>query len=232
MTLREDIIKYSGETLEEGKFKNFLIASLVTAAAVAAAVKGVPAGKAAYDQYKYASAQSTGMKYMKADMEANRQLGNWKRNIIISTNYYTGQKQPILNIDIKMSDYVRDSLSEKYERTDIADMIKDQIIEQLDGYLNEIKRNSSKLEKYLSKDTYIGDTKPLKVQLDFKATEKELEKIDDEKITKYNESAKSEFDWLSRLVGIDIAGDIAGKLGINREYVDTFINGQSAAFKK
>lgn len=232
MTLREDIIRYSGETLEEGKFKNFLIASLVTAAAVAAAIKGVPAGKAAYNQYKYASAQSTGMKYMKADMEANRQFANWKRNITISTDYYTGQKQPILNIDIKMSDYVRDSLSGKHERLDIADAIKDQIIEQLDGYLNEIKKNSSKLEKYFSKDTYIGDTKPLKVQLDFKATESELEKIDDEKITKYNESAKSEFDWLSRVVGMDIAGDIANKLGINREYVDTFINGQSAAFKK
>ena len=142
MTLREEVINLSGETLEEGKFKNFLIASLVTAAAVAAAIKGVPAGKAAYEQYKYASAQSTGMKYMKADMEANRQLANWKRNITISTDYYTGQKQPILNIDIKMPDYVRDSLSGKHERTEIADAIKDQIIEQLNGYLNEIKRIS------------------------------------------------------------------------------------------
>lgn len=231
MTLREDIIKYSGETLEEGKFKNFLIASLVTAAAVAAAIKGVPAGKAVYQQYKYASTQPTSMKYMKADMEANRQLANWKRNIYVYTDYRTGQKQPILNIDISMPEYVRSSISGESDRLDIANQIKKQILEQLDGYLAEIKRNSSKLEKYLNKDTYIGDVKPLRVQLDFKATEKELEKINDEKLSE-KEEAKSEFDWLSRVVGMEITNSIAGKLGINREYVDTFVNGKSAAFKK
>lgn len=57
-----------------------------------------------------------------------------------------------------------------------------------------------------------------------------------EDIIKYSgetlEEGKSEFDWLSRIVGMEITNSIAGKLGINREYVDTFVNGKSAAFKK
>ena len=231
MTLREDIIRYSGETLEEGKFKNFLIASLVTAAAVAAAVKGVPAGKAAYEQYKYASAQPTSMKYMKADMNANRQFANWRGDVTIYTHYAVGQKQPILDIDIEMPRHVRDSLSGKYERTEIAKEIQDQILEQLDGYLDEIKKNSSKLEKYLSKDTYIGDVKPLKVQIDFKASDNEIKKIEDANLSE-KEDARAEFRWLSELVGLKISNEIARKLGVNREHVDIFINGQSAAFKR
>ena len=230
-TLREDIIRYSGETLEEGKFKNFLIASLVTAAAVAAAVKGVPAGKAAYEQYKYASAQPTSMKYMKADMNANRQFANWRGDVTIYTHYAVGQKQPILDIDIKMPRHIRDSLSGKYERTEIAEEIEDQILEQLDGYLDEIKKNSSKLEKYLSKDTYIGDVKPLKVQIDFKASDSEIKEIEDAKLSE-KEDAKAEFKWLSKLVGLKISNEVARKLGVNREHVDIFINGQSAEFKR
>lgn len=230
-TLREDIIRYSGETLEEGKFKNFLIASLVTAAAIAAAVKGVPAGKAAYEQYKYASAQPTSMKYMKADMNANRQFANWRGDVTIYTHYAVGQKQPILDIDIEMPRHVRDSLSGKHERTEIAKEIQDQILEQLDGYLDEIKKNSSKLEKYLSKDTYIGDVKPLKVQIDFKASDSEIKEIEDAKLSE-KEDARAEFEWLSKLVGLKISNEIARKLGVNREHVDIFINGQSAAFKR
>ena len=232
MTLREEIINLSGETLEEGKFGKFLTIAALVAAAAIGAVKGIPAAKGAYNQYKYASAQTVSTKYMKADMAANHNLANWKRNIKIDTNYYTGQKQPILNIDIKMSEYVRTSLSGDSERTEIAEDIQNQILKQLDLYLNEIKANSSKLEKYFSKDTYIDDVKPLKVQLDFKATDEELKQIDNEKITKYNESANAEFDWLSRVVGMSIRNEIANKLGINREYIDTFINGQAAAFKK
>lgn len=230
-TLREDIIRYSGETLEEGKFKNFLIASLVTAAAIAAAVKGVPAGKAAYEQYKYASAQPTSMKYMKADMNANRQFANWRGDVTIYTHYAVGQKQPILDIDIHMPRHIRASISGKSERTEIAKEIQDQILEQLDGYLDEIKKNSSKLEKYLSKDTYIGDVKPLKVQIDFKATDSEIEEIDNAKLSD-KESAKAEFRWLSELVGLKISNEVARKLGVNREHIDIFINGQSAAFKR
>ena len=230
MTLREDIIRYSGETLEEGKFKNFLIASLVAAAAVAAAVKGVPAGKAAYEQYKYASAQPTSMKYMKADMNANRQVANWRGEVTVYTHYAVGQKQPILDIDIHMPRYVN-SVSGKSDRAEIAKEIQDQILEQLDGYLDEIKKNSSKLEKYLSKDTYIGDVKPLKVQIDFKATDKEIEDAENAKASE-KESAKAEFRWLSEIVGLKISNEVARKLGVNREHVDIFINGQSAAFKK
>lgn len=231
MTLREDIIRYSGETLEEGKFKNFLIASLVAAAAVAAAVKGVPAGKAAYEQYKYASNQPASMKYIKADMNANRQVANWRGEVTVYTHYAAGQKQPILDIDIHMPRYVKNSVSGKSDRAEIAKEIQDQILEQLDGYLDEIKKNSSKLEKYLSKDTYIGDVKPLKVQIDFKATDKEIEDAENAKVSE-KESAKAEFRWLSEIVGLKISNEVARKLGVNREHVDIFINGQSAAFKK
>lgn len=232
MTLREEVIKNAG-VLEEGKFKNFLITTLIAAAAVAAAVKGVPAGKAVYNQYKYASEQSVGTKYQKADIAANIDIANWRNGIKVYTNYTVASHQPILNIDIKMADYVKESIDGKKERTDIAKDIQTIIISQLNAYLDSIKRNSSKLEKYLSKGTYIEDTKPLKVQLDFKATEKELAEIDKAaKEAGSKEDAAAEFDWLSRIVGIDISGEIARKLGINREYVDTFINGSSAAFKR
>ena len=231
MTLREEVIKNAG-VLEEGKFKKFLIASLITAAAVFAAVKGVPAGKAAYNQYKYASEQPVSMKYRKADIAANINIANWRNGIKVYTDYTVASHQPILNIDIKMADYVKESVEGKKERTGIAKDIQTIILSQLDAYLDSIKRNSSKLEKYLSKGTYIEDTKPLKVQLDFKATEEELKEIDAEADKKYNEDAEAEFNWLSRIVGMDIASEIARKLGINPEYVDTFINGSSAAFKR
>ena len=224
MTLREEVLKDAG-VLEEGKFKNFLIASLITAAAITAAVKGIPAGKAAYNQYKHASALPATMKYVKADMAANRNSANWRGGVSVYTDYSVGSHQPILNIDVNMRDYVKKSVEKDEDPRNIAKDIQTIILAQLDSYLESIKSDSSKLEKYLSKGTYIGETKPLKIQLDFKLTDRELKEIE-------AEHAKSEFDWLSRTVGLDIAGEIARKLGVNREYVDIFVNGQSTAFKR
>ena len=173
MTLREEVLKNAG-VINEGFIKKTLATLITALAIISAASKGVPMAKSVYNQYQNASSKSVATKYQEADSKANNNISNWKRNVNIYTNYAAASHEPILNIDVKMGDYLESLINDKEDKTNIVKEIESIILSQLDAYVDSIKSNSSKIEKYLSSDTYIGETKPLKVQIDFLVSNSKL----------------------------------------------------------
>ena len=208
MTLREDIIKYSGETLEEGKLGKVLSVAALVAALAFGAIKGVPA----IQQYQKASAMSINQKYHYADMAGDYEdiNGNYKyTHVNFKTWYNDIKKQPTLRINVYMNYYTDIARS----KGDLYTMkaAEAEILDQINVYIKSIKDNSSKIEKFLSKDTYIENTKPLKIELNF---------ITDG----VNENEQEKSEELAADIGKNSYKDVASKFGIDSKDVEVLVD--------
>ena len=208
MTLREDIIKYSGETLEEGKLGKVLSVAALVAALAFGAIKGVPA----IQKYQNASSMSVNQKYHYADMAGGYEdiHGNYKYTHLHFKTWYDHVKgQPTLRISVYMNYYTDLAKS----KGDLYTMkaAEAEILDQIDVYIKEVKANSSKIEKFLSKDTYIGDDKPLKIELAFYTDS-------------VKEKDKEKAEKLAADIGKNSYKDVASKFGINSKDVEVLVD--------
>ena len=216
MTLREDIIKYSGETLEEGRFGRGLTIALMIAAIAFGAFKGAPVAKQAYDKYKNASTMSIERKYRDADFSATYEdiNGDYKYNCVFFKTWYYGKTlQPTLRMTV-LVDKFQETLRKDGEFQALR-KAAGEILDQTDVYINTIKKNTSKLEKYLSKDTYLDldELKTLKIELNFST---DSWAIKDENQEKMQEFAAD--------LAKNIYRDVAAKFGVNQNNIIVTVN--------
>ena len=219
MTLREEILKYSGilneeEVLEEGKLGKALAIGALIASLAFGGFKGAQTVK----DYKVKSSVSASTKYDIADYKASKSESLLK----ISTDYSKESKQSILNLNV-YADYglgvAKKHMDESGKSTiDVNDfhkiIVKDYIptvLSSLENYVKILENQNSKLEKTLNKSTY-ADSKPIRINIDI-IYNKEYN----------NFSGTSTFLALLRR---DLAEAVASFFNIDERLVDIFVNGK------
>lgn len=167
LTLREEVLKYSGiineeEVLEEGKLGKALAIGAIIASLAFSGFKGAQTVK----DYKIKSSVSASTKYDIADHKSSTA----KSLLKISTDYSKNTKLSILNLDVN-ADWglaVAKSTSDDVDMNKYKNIISDYydlvVLDSLDNYVKNLESQNNKLEKTLSKSTY-ASAKPIYVNI-------------------------------------------------------------------
>lgn len=167
LTLREEVLKYSGiineeEVLEEGKLGKALAIGAIIASLAFSGFKGAQTVK----DYKIKSSVSASTKYDIADHKSSTA----KSLLKISTDYSKNTKLSILNLDVN-ADWglaVAKSTSDDVDMNKYKNIISDYydlvVLDSLDNYVKNLESQNNKLEKTLSKSTY-ASSKPIYINI-------------------------------------------------------------------
>lgn len=173
MTLREEVLKYSGvineEVLEEGKFGKAVALAVMIAALAFGGIKGAQTVK----DYKIKSSISASTKYDMADYKSSAS----EIRLGIDTDYSEASKQSILNLHIYCNyalaeiDYYKENSNNNKKIVDntVEKFVKEYskaVSDSLENYIKNLEAQNSKIEKILNKNTY-AEIKPIKINLDF-----------------------------------------------------------------
>ena len=168
MTLREEVLKYSGilneeEVIEEGKLGKALAIGALIASLAFGGFKGAQTIK----DYKVKSSVSASTKYDIADYKSSTAESLLK----ISTDYSKDTKQSILNLNINanyglsIAKKISDDVDINKYKNIISKYYDSTMLDSLNNYVENLENQNSKLEKTLNKSTY-ANSKPIRVNVD------------------------------------------------------------------